>query len=196
MSAEQKWRVNVPVGAVMTSSSRVMHFPPALVILALAVSVNLRAATVNFGTSRSLTSSVTAPTTTTIFFLQNITISKIVGHFLTMKHLLVLKMLDDLRDWKWWSVSSWRNESSQHGLAESGFSSSAQESEQLFYQKKRDETKDLKRLTLIRRWKYRLSLLVFTLFEFLILPLLTRSIPYHQKHLELALPLKLLDLEL
>merc|ERR1719329_235559 len=61
-----KRRVFEPVGAFMTSSSRVMHFPPALVILALAVSVNLRAATVSFGTSRSLMSSVTVPTNTTI----------------------------------------------------------------------------------------------------------------------------------
>lgn len=40
------------------------HFPPALTILALAVSVNLRAATVSLGTSRSLISSVTVPTMT------------------------------------------------------------------------------------------------------------------------------------
>ena len=50
----------------MTSWSRVRHFPPALTILALAVSVNLRAATVIFGTSRSLLSSVTVPTITAI----------------------------------------------------------------------------------------------------------------------------------
>ena len=56
----------VPVGAVMTNWSRVRHFPPALMILALAVSVNLRAATVSFGTSRSLLSSVTVLTATTI----------------------------------------------------------------------------------------------------------------------------------
>ena len=60
-----KWR-NVPVGACKTSSSRVRHFPPALVILARAVSVNRRAATVSFGTSRTLRSSVTVPTTTTV----------------------------------------------------------------------------------------------------------------------------------
>ena len=43
-----------------------MHFPPALTILALADSVNLRAAMVIFGTSRSLLSSVTVATLTTI----------------------------------------------------------------------------------------------------------------------------------
>ena len=56
----------VPVGAFMISSSRVMHFPPAFWILALAVSVNLRAAIVIFGTSRNLLSSVTVATVTTI----------------------------------------------------------------------------------------------------------------------------------
>lgn len=59
-------RVNLPVGARRTSWSRVRHLPPALIILALAVSVNLRAATVSLGTSRSLMSSVTVPTTTTM----------------------------------------------------------------------------------------------------------------------------------
>lgn len=42
------------------------HFPPALTILARAASVNLRAAMVIFGTSRSLLSSVTVATDTTI----------------------------------------------------------------------------------------------------------------------------------
>lgn len=44
--------------------------PPFLMILALAASVNLRAATVNLGTSRSLLSSVTVPTTTAILSLK------------------------------------------------------------------------------------------------------------------------------
>merc|ERR1719400_1910726 len=48
------------------SSSRVMHLPPALVILALAASVNLSAATVSLGTSIILSSSVTVETTTTV----------------------------------------------------------------------------------------------------------------------------------
>ena len=60
-------RVLVPEGAVMINSSSVRHFPPALMILALAVSVNLKAATVIFGTSRSLTSSVTEATITAVF---------------------------------------------------------------------------------------------------------------------------------
>ena len=54
----------LPVGACKTSSSRVRHLPPALTILARAVSVKRRAATVSFGTSRTLWSSVTVPTTT------------------------------------------------------------------------------------------------------------------------------------
>merc|ERR550539_394526 len=48
------------------SSSRVMHLPPALVILAPAASVNLSAATVSLGTSIILSSSVTVETTTTV----------------------------------------------------------------------------------------------------------------------------------
>ena len=56
----------------MRSSSSVMQLPPALTILALAASVKRRAATVNFGTSRSLSSSVTVATTTTVLSL-NIT---------------------------------------------------------------------------------------------------------------------------
>jgi hypothetical protein len=49
----------------------VRHFPPALTILALAVSVNLKAATVSLGTSMSLMSSVTVPTTTAILSLKS-----------------------------------------------------------------------------------------------------------------------------
>ena len=43
-----------------------MHFPLALVILSLAFSVNLSAHTFNSGTSTSLVSSVTVPTTAKI----------------------------------------------------------------------------------------------------------------------------------
>jgi hypothetical protein len=53
----------------MTNSSKVRHCPPALMILALAVSVNLKAAIVIFGTSSILTSSVTVATETTILSL-------------------------------------------------------------------------------------------------------------------------------
>lgn len=61
---------SLPVGARRTSWSRVSTLPPAARILALAVSVTLRAATVNLGTSRSLRSSVTVPTTTAILPLK------------------------------------------------------------------------------------------------------------------------------
>ena len=44
-----------------------MHSPPALTIRARACSVNLRAAIVKRGTSRSLESFVTAPTMTAVF---------------------------------------------------------------------------------------------------------------------------------
>jgi hypothetical protein len=46
-----------------------MIFPPAYKILALAVSVTLKAATVIFGTFKTLLSSVTVPTTTAILLL-------------------------------------------------------------------------------------------------------------------------------
>jgi hypothetical protein len=48
------------------SSSRVKHLPPAAVILARAVSVKRRAATLTLGMSRSLISSVTVATITTV----------------------------------------------------------------------------------------------------------------------------------
>merc|ERR1719362_2560220 len=48
------------------SSSIVMQVPPALTILALAASVKRRAATVNFGTSITLSSSVMVATTTIV----------------------------------------------------------------------------------------------------------------------------------
>ena len=66
---QREQRRYLPVGARSTSWSRVRHLPPALTILALAVSVNLKAATVIFGTSRILVSSVTVPTTTAILSL-------------------------------------------------------------------------------------------------------------------------------
>merc|ERR1712083_592759 len=50
----------------MMSSSRVRQVPPAPTILALALSVKRRAATVNFGTSNSLSSSVIVVTATTV----------------------------------------------------------------------------------------------------------------------------------
>jgi hypothetical protein len=52
----------LPVGLDWMSSSKVSVFPPALVILALADSLNLSAHTVSLGTESTLTSSVTVPT--------------------------------------------------------------------------------------------------------------------------------------
>ena len=54
----------------MISSSIVWQDPPALMILARAASVNLRAATDNFEISAILESSVTVATTTTVLSLQ------------------------------------------------------------------------------------------------------------------------------
>lgn len=55
-----------PSGARSASWSKVRHSPPALTILALAVSVNLSAHTFIAGTSLILLSSVTVPTITAI----------------------------------------------------------------------------------------------------------------------------------
>lgn len=57
-----------PRGALSASWSKVRHSPPAFSILALAVSVNLRAVTFTARTSSSCTlvSSVTVPTITAI----------------------------------------------------------------------------------------------------------------------------------
>ena len=55
-----------PFGALTANWSKVIHSPPALVILALAPAVNLRAATVTFGNSKTLASSVTVPITTIV----------------------------------------------------------------------------------------------------------------------------------
>ncbi len=51
-----------PFGLFKANWSKVVQKPPALVILALAVSVNLKAHTLTLGTSKSLTSSVIVPT--------------------------------------------------------------------------------------------------------------------------------------
>jgi hypothetical protein len=55
-----------PFGLFKANSSNVRHCPPAATILFLAPSVNLKAVTLNFGTFKSLISSVTAPTTAKI----------------------------------------------------------------------------------------------------------------------------------
>jgi hypothetical protein len=52
-----------PFGLFNASSSQVIHCPPAVTILLLAVSVNFKAHTLTFGTTKSLVSSVTDPTT-------------------------------------------------------------------------------------------------------------------------------------
>jgi hypothetical protein len=90
----------------------VRHFPPALTILALAVSVNLRAATVSLGTSRSLMSSVTVPTITAILSLQR----KVRSPPRVLP--LVTKMLHEAGDRDGWSVDLGGNESSHDGLCE------------------------------------------------------------------------------
>ena len=122
----------LPDGAVMINSSRVMHFPPALTILALAVSVNLKAAIVIFGTSRSLTSSVTEATTTAIFSLKQSTYNKLSD---LVWYLLSLEELVDLGDRNRWSIDSRRDKSSQNSLWKSWSSSSCEESEKLYHQK-------------------------------------------------------------
>jgi hypothetical protein len=72
----------------------VRTLPPALRILALAVSVNLRAATVILGRSKSLTSSVTVPTMTTVlsFFSPRCltSLDKEIGGLLTLDEINLL----------------------------------------------------------------------------------------------------------
>jgi hypothetical protein len=85
--------------------------------------VNLRAAMVILGTSRSLLSSVTVATETTILSLK-------VGLLLKW-YLLSFQELRDFGDRDWWSVHSRRNQSSQHSLAETRVCPSRQESEEL-----------------------------------------------------------------
>ena len=89
------------------------HFPPALTILALAVSVNLRAATVSLGTSRSLISSVTVPTTTAMRSLP------IFVNSLLLSLLLLTEVLNEAGQGEGWSVDLGRDESSYHSLSES-----------------------------------------------------------------------------
>ena len=79
LEIERKRKSNyVPEGVCMTSSSRVRQVPPAATILALALSVKRRAATFNFGTSNSLSSSVIVVTATTVLslYVQNTPVSK------------------------------------------------------------------------------------------------------------------------
>jgi hypothetical protein len=98
----------------------VRHFPPALTILALAVSVNFKAATVSLGTSRTLMSSVTVPTTTAILSLKSR--ERLIPSFLedTIVYLLLLaEVTNETGKRQGRSVHSGSNESSQHCLCES-----------------------------------------------------------------------------
>lgn len=62
-----KIKVFLPVGALKANSSKVIASPPFFKMVALAPLVNFKAATVAFGKACILTSSVTVPTTTTVF---------------------------------------------------------------------------------------------------------------------------------
>lgn len=68
LKQSRKHTVFSPSGARRASWSNVRHSPPALIILALAVSVNLSAVTFIAGISWILLSSVTVPTITAMFF--------------------------------------------------------------------------------------------------------------------------------
>jgi len=97
----------------------VRHFPPALTILALAVSVNLRAATVILGTSRSLMSSVTVPTTTAILSLKPL--KRTDDDLFNRKMIclpLLAEVLNETGKRERGSVDLGSNESSQDGLSE------------------------------------------------------------------------------
>lgn len=96
-----------------------MHFPPAFWILALAVSVNLRATMLSLGTERVLTSSVTVPTWTTTLSLRNKKIGLLVS----------LQVLDDSGDRNGGLSGVRVDQSSQNSFDKFGISSSGQESE-------------------------------------------------------------------
>jgi hypothetical protein len=116
---EEEKRKILPVGARSTSWSRVRHFPPALTILALAVSVNLRAATVILGTSRSLISSVTVPTTTAILSLQPLTCEMTPRFSKSLSRLpLLAEVLNEAGKGQRGSVHLGSDESSHDGLSE------------------------------------------------------------------------------
>ena len=91
---------------------------------ARAVSVKRSAATVSFGTSRTLRSSVTVPITTAVLSLE--------GNFSWLDDLLLIaEVFDHFWDRNWRSRGSGRNETSQNGLSKSRVGPSGQESEQL-----------------------------------------------------------------
>ena len=101
----------------MISSSIVMQDPPALVILARAVSVKRRAATSSLGTSKVLMSSVTVPTTTQV---RDLKISVLVSLVRIKRfHLrLVSEMSDHLAERHGRSHGPGSDQSPEDGLAE------------------------------------------------------------------------------
>ena len=79
----------LPVGAFWANWSKVKQLPPAAKILFLADSVNLKAQTLSLGTSKSLLSSTTVQTATTVFFscfpLRFLTIREtLIGYLVTL----------------------------------------------------------------------------------------------------------------
>ena len=138
----------------MISWSRVRHFPPALTIFARAVSVNLSAATVILGTSRSLLSSVTVATETTILSLKG-------GYFNGSTYC---------------PFRSWLILETEIGglliLEEINLLNTV-------LVKAESVLLDRNLKSLIRRCRYKLLLLVSFLLWFLIRPRFTRSIPYN-----------------
>ena len=136
MKTENKER-GVPEGAFMTSSSIVMQEPPALMILARALSVKRRAATSSLGSSKILMSSVTVATTTAVLDLPRNTPVRLVGHLKNFHLRLVGEVLDELAERDGGSVDSRSDESSQDGLAEAAIGPSGEELEELYRQRRR-----------------------------------------------------------
>jgi hypothetical protein len=83
-----------PLGLFKANWSNVVQNPPALVILALALSVNLKAQTLILGTSKSLTSSVTVPTNAKIGSTPLIRLNKITIYYIIKLSLVSLKFLN------------------------------------------------------------------------------------------------------
>lgn len=111
----------------MISSSIVWQDPPALVILARAVSVKRRAATLSFGISGILRSSVTVPTTTTVLPLLANTLLIYAAEYL----LSGSEMLNQFAQRDWGALGPGSDESSEDGLAELGVGSPGEELEKL-----------------------------------------------------------------
>lgn len=86
-----------PFGDLTANWSRVMHSPPALMIRALAVSVNFRAHTVIFGTSKRRASSETVATTTAVLpvkgFMCSTSLERAIGALLRLEVMSLLTMV-------------------------------------------------------------------------------------------------------